>query len=387
MKKRLSALLPVLAMALALSACGPAQPQTSGAGASADPSASAGIMADLSKDVVEFSSGLSPEDVMVTVNGTEIGADLFCYLLASGCNNFSYQYYAYSGAMPDSLDEYTDLLREDAVTVSTFYAVLRQKADELGVPLTDEQRAAVDGQLTDSVLAQLRGGYAFSDQSIDFIATLQAYSDNVLSTIPAPTDEELNNFVYQTKHILLLTVDQSTQQPLSGTEKAKKRAQAEELLAQLRAVEGEEREALFDELMEEYSEDGRDADGHIDLNGYEAVLGDMVEPYEAASLALGIGELSDIVESEYGYHIILRGQVEFRDASKEEYIEQYRSHELDDRMDAWSQAAKVTRSDAVAAIDVDDFFRKYTAYQDAYAEAHPAETASLAPGTSGTPEG
>lgn len=378
MKKRLPALILALILALGLTACGPASPQDS-ADPSPDPSASPAIEADLSKSIVEFSAGLSPEDVLVTVNGEEITADLFSYLLASDCNNFLYQHYAYSGALPESLDEYADLLREDAVTVSTYYAVLRQKAAELGVPLTDEQRAEADAQLTEDTLAQLRGAYAFSDQSLDFISTLQFYNENVLSTVPAPTDEELNSYVYQTKHILLLTIDQSTRQPLSDEEKAEKLAAAQDLLARLQAVEGEEREALFDELMEEYSEDDRDADGHIDPNGYEAVLGRMVAPYETASLALDIGEMSGIVESEYGYHIILRGEVAFRDASREEYAEQYRSYRLDELMDEWAAGAQVTKADAVAAIDVDDFYSKYVAYQEAYAAAHPAESPSPAP--------
>ena len=48
-------------------------------------SASAAIEADLSKSALEFSAGLSPNDVLLTVNGEDVRADVFCYLLGNAC--------------------------------------------------------------------------------------------------------------------------------------------------------------------------------------------------------------------------------------------------------------------------------------------------------------
>ena len=136
-----------------------------------------------------------------------------------------------------------------------------------------------------------------------------------------PTDADVMEYVetvrqlYSVKHILLLTKDMTTGTALEESVVAEKKAQAEDLLAQLRA--SDDAAALFDQLMHAHSEDVG-LESYPD--GYLAVeLGSMVAPFEEASLALEVGEISDIVESDYGYHIILRLPLEvdpddYRDA-------------------------------------------------------------------------
>ena len=85
---------------------------------------------------------------------------------------------------------------------------------------------------------------------------------------------------------------------------AARKAQAEELAAQLRAVEDvKERLALFNELKEQYCEDtGKTAYP----DGYTFLPGTMVTEFEDAVLALEEYEISDPVLTDYGYHIIMR---------------------------------------------------------------------------------
>ena len=121
-----------------------------------------------------------------------------------------------------------------------------------------------------------------------------------------PTDAEVSAFLeetgqYRAKHILLSTIDLSTRQPLDEETIAQKKATADNLLAQLRAAEDPVN--LFDQLMHEYSEDTGLA---ANPEGYTTSKGQMVAPFEEAALALKDGEISDIVESDFGYHIILR---------------------------------------------------------------------------------
>ncbi|HIW57625.1 MAG TPA: peptidylprolyl isomerase [Firmicutes bacterium] len=64
-----------------------------------------------------------------------------------------------------------------------------------------------------------------------------------------------------------------------------------------RAKNGED----FEALMNEYNEDEAEVE-----QGYTFPVGQMVASFEDASFNLGIGEISDPVQSDYGYHVIRR---------------------------------------------------------------------------------
>ncbi|MCA1555152.1 MAG: peptidyl-prolyl cis-trans isomerase, partial [Acidobacteria bacterium] len=74
------------------------------------------------------------------------------------------------------------------------------------------------------------------------------------------------------------------------------KAKAEELLAQLRAG------GDFNALAKEFSVDPSNKDRGGDLGWFGR--GMMVKPFEDAAFALKPGELSGIVETQFGYHII-----------------------------------------------------------------------------------
>ena len=377
--KRTLALLLSLALVISLCACGDTADPTGGTAnpspdASLDPGAAPSIEVDLARNAVDFSAGLSPSEVLLTVNGEDVPAELFLYLLFWDCYYLQYNYYYYYG-ISVNLDELSGALLDDTVDMLLHYTVLRQKALELGCPLTDEQQAELEAGKTGEEAEryeQNKAAFGLTDASMDFLATLDYYHENLLETVPMPARDELDNYVYQTKHILIKTVD-SQNQPLSGDEIAAQKALAEDILAQLRAVEGEERLELFDELMNQYSEDGRDGNGGLYApDGYEAVLGDMVPDYEQGALALNFGEISGLVESSYGYHIILRQEVQFRDSTAEEYAEAYREYLLDEQMDQWTHDVEPVRTSALDALDVSGFYDRYFAYYNAVLEQYEA---------------
>ena len=115
-----------------------------------------------------------------------------------------------------------------------------------------------------------------------------------------------DNGLMAAKHILLLTVDAETREPLEDEAVvAEKKATAEELLVRLQAVQDDKEAlvALFDELTAEYTEDTGYA---IYPDGYVFSEGQMVSEFEDAVKAMeGDYELSGIVESPYGYHIVM----------------------------------------------------------------------------------
>jgi len=96
-------------------------------------------------------------------------------------------------------------------------------------------------------------------------------------------------------HILLSTRDLATNSELSTEEKEAKLRKIESLLA--RARNG----ADFAELAVEYSEDANSKDTGGE---YTFPRGRMAPQFEAAAFSLAPGKISDVVTTQYGYHII-----------------------------------------------------------------------------------
>ncbi len=96
-------------------------------------------------------------------------------------------------------------------------------------------------------------------------------------------------------HILLSTRDSVTGTELPDDKKAAKRKQIEDLLKRARAGED------FAKLAQEHSEDP----GSKDKGGeYKFPRGQMVPEFEAAAFSLKTNQISDVVTTSFGYHII-----------------------------------------------------------------------------------
>ena len=109
-----------------------------------------------------------------------------------------------------------------------------------------------------------------------------------------PTDFEEPEMV-RAAHILLSIHDPATGAELTEDQKAAKRKQIEDILK--RARNGED----FALLAKQYSEDP----GSKDKGGeYTFPKGQMVPEFEAAAFSLQTNQISDVVTTQFGYHII-----------------------------------------------------------------------------------
>ncbi len=258
------------------------------------------------------------DTVVASVNGVDVSWDSFF--------GAAYQYiltlkntYGITDLSADLTDGYTmeQWVLDCAKDYVSQIVVINQKAAELGISLSDEEMAEIDADLqsfadtyyegdTDKVLSE-------NDMTRDFYyaqVTASLLYNKIFEHYYGADGENLSdedaisyakdNGYLHAKHILLKTVDDS-RQPLDDETVAAKKAQAEELLAELKNCPADELEDKFDALIEEYSEDY--TPGYYP-DGYYFQEGTMVESFYTAALALDEGAVSDIVESEFGYHIL-----------------------------------------------------------------------------------
>jgi peptidyl-prolyl cis-trans isomerase C len=97
-------------------------------------------------------------------------------------------------------------------------------------------------------------------------------------------------------HIMLMTLDAATRTELTEEKKKEKRAKIDQLL--VRAKAGED----FAALAKEFSEDKGSKQNGGEYTFARGRSG--IPEFEAAAFALMPGQISDVVTSQYGYHIV-----------------------------------------------------------------------------------
>lgn len=291
--------------------------------------------------------------VVMTVNGDEVCADEYAgYMLY----NMAYyaNMYAQFGMADVWNDEYAaatlgSSMPQAAKDQSVYARVVLQKFNELGLKLTYDQEKQMTQLRQDTIdsmgydaFAKQIANFGFSDQSYNnFMYISQCY--NALNEYyygengaNVPSDEDLRQYFADNyiaaKHILISTVDSTMGETVRTDEEAK--AEAQKILDRINAGED------YDALMNEYSEDPGLA-GNPD--GYIFTEGEMVTEFYDGAKALAEDEVSGLVKSDYGYHIIKRVPLDV-DGQFENYkslLTTAVAGTMDDLLTQWMQEADV----------------------------------------------
>lgn len=193
----------------------------------------------------------------------------------------------------------------DSVAKISMNALLQQR--EVQVQRFEAKDYAAKVNPTD---AELKAYYDNPSHKAEFTAPEQATIDYVVLDLDTlakgitVSDKDLRDYYEQNKSRYGVPEERQARHILIQVDKnapadvrAKAKAQAEQILAEAR-----KNPAAFPELAKKYSQDAgsKDSGGELGFFTRDA----MTKPFADAVWAMKPGQISDVVESEFGYHII-----------------------------------------------------------------------------------
>lgn len=313
--------------------------------------------------------------VVMTVDGQEITWDVYFYMLYRAIAEYVNQ----MGQLPPDFniqltEEYTlgQAFKINAENYLRYYAATAAEAADQGITVSQEVAAELEEAWaalseengSEEALVEELKAQGITKNSIMYYANIDAICEDLANRLygdgSSVTNEDAelwaqeNNMV-RAKHILLLT------EGLSDEEKTERRAELEEILAELQGLVGDNAalEERFTEIMNEKSEDTGLA---VFTDGYVFGTGEMVAEFETAAFALEPYALSEIVETSYGYHLLLRLPmdkdviVEFDGQSFTPLWTWVAESQFAETRAQWAEAAEVVYSDAFADFTVESLF-------------------------------
>ncbi len=349
MKKQLALILALCLALTALVGCGssadtdaaePAETETAAEAPVDETAAEAEESEPVEVKVVDYSAlyaSHEPDEVVATANGHDIpwGEYFYWYYTqVSQMDNYFAQMSSYYGinydwddpVSEDSDETFAELASENTeVMLRQFYGI-EGYAEENKITLTDEDNALVDERMEEDKLSLCGEGATeddFNKKLGEIFISRELYDrmsriDKLYSRGMADkygedgekvSDKEAlafldDNGYLSASHILLMTTNPTTGEALSEDEAAEKKEQAEKIAEELGAIKDEKKlTARFAELKEKYDEDTGKT---YYPDGYVFTEGTMVTEFEDAVKAMKAGEVSEVVESPYGYHVIMR---------------------------------------------------------------------------------
>ena len=259
--------------------------------------------------------GLEPEDTVMSLEDSNVSWRELAYWMGMSKNYYEYYY----GEITDwdaDLGGMTvsDYVLSDASEMALLYHAIEVYAKAQGVSVTDKDVEEIEAARQDDIeyyggeeayLAALEAD-GLTDELYRYMNEVSALYTNTfiklygengeLLTDAEVMDEAMYYGYMAAKHILLMFPEEATDE-----DKAEIHEKAQKLRDEINSAE--DKTAKFDELMNEHSEDT----GLVNFpEGYTFMSGDMVAEFENAVLPLDDYGISEVVESVYGCHIIMR---------------------------------------------------------------------------------
>ena len=340
--------------------------------------------------------GSKKEDTVMTVDGVDVSFDEYMYYLNTAASTLISYYQASTGGGVDwdgvCIYDKTKTNAEWCINEALYNAaqgcVIMSKGKSMNALPTDEQLKSLEDNIStirknyeesddpDAAFADALNGQGFTLESFKAVNKINFTLGNIFTSLYGEngeklSDEKLQAYIeengYMTSaHILFRTKEdvkgengQTTQEELSDSAKAEKKAQAEKLCKELKAIKDDtQRKEKFFEYMKEYSEDpGKESFP----NGYCFTEGTMVEEYTDTTRELKNYEVSDVVESDFGYHIIMRLPTVSSDvdtANQYGYTlgQMASSYDFDEEMKTWDVTDKAKFNSGYKSFDFTQFF-------------------------------
>lgn len=357
--------------------------------------------------------GSKKGDTVMSVDGTDVSFDEFMYYLKTAASTLTNYYQSSTGGGVDwdgvCIYDKTKTNAEWCVNEAMYNAaqacVIMSKGKSMNCLPTDEQLKTLEDNIStirknyedqddpDAAFTSALNGQGFTLDTFKQINKVNFTLANIFASLYGEngekvSDETLKGYIDEngfmtSAHILFKTTEEvkgedgkTTEKEISDDAKAEKKAKAEKLAKELKAIKDDEkRKEKFFEYMKNDSEDpGKESYP----NGYCFTDGTMVQEYTDATKALKDYEVSDVVESKFGYHVIMRLPTT---ASNVDINNQYgytlgqmaASYDFDEEMKSWDVSSKAKLNSQYKDFDFTQFFSntdgfKFTTYASYTAE-------------------
>jgi len=366
-------------------------------------------------DPIQEAFGYSKDTVFATIDGDKITAEDYLPWLANYTSYIDNMYKSmgmeglnWDEDMGDGVKA-RDFMKSEILDSVKILWTIEKIAKEEGVKLSAEDKKLSAENLAKAV--ETSGGQEAYDAYLKSMCLTQASMQRITNmealtgkleealcreggkfdatkdTVHAYMDEQ---GILKAKHILLLTKDPAVDgKTYSAAKIAEQKKKADDLLAQLRAAE--DPITLFDTLMNANSEDSGlkgNPDGYLFSTKPDGkdFTSRMVPQFEEGTAALEYNKISEVVKSDFGYHIILRLDPLADEATFKKYQEKWYGVQMDKLYQERMDAMEVKTTEAYDKLDAKDFYDKLLVYRQTVEAALPPKEEAKPEGETAAPK-